>query len=140
MAPMKRFWDQGKQAKPARWETVWLGFQDVLGILPTVLAIGGWLALLFVSLRRLEAPLLLPALLPLAGLAGYFYFVISYPTRDGDVLKPMYMLTTAPGWAIAFGWAAERVCSRRPRMVPVFVAAGLLALPFLPYKGAVGLG
>ena len=134
-------WDRADSPKPSRAQDVWLGFQDVLGILPTVLAIGGWLALLFVALRRLDAPLLLPALLPLAGLAGYFYFVISYPTRDGDVLKPMYMLTTAPGWAIAFGWAAERLGARRPRVVvPVLVALGLLALPFLPYKGALGLG
>ena len=78
---------------------------------------------------------LLVSLLPLAGIAGYLYFTVSYPVPDGDVLKPTYMLSTLGAWAICFGWAA----SRSPRLVAI--ALGVLAavdLPFLVYKGAIG--
>ncbi len=30
---------------------------------------------------------------------------MGYPSSDGDVLKAAYLLTTVPGWAIAFGFA-----------------------------------
>jgi hypothetical protein len=83
--------------------------QAVIGLLPTLLAIGGVLALLVASLRRpalqTRPAQLLVALLPLAGIAGFLYFTVSYPTPDGDVIKASYMLTTAPGWALGFGWA-----------------------------------
>jgi len=87
--------------------------------------------------RRVEK--LLVALLPLAGIAGYLYFTVSYPTPDGDVLKPTYMLSTAGAWALCFGWLADRLGERAPRLV----AGGLgvlaaLVLPFLFYKGIVG--
>ena len=58
------------------------------------------------SLRSLRSPpRLAVALLPGLGLLGYLYFTVSYPTPDGDVLKASYMLTTAPAWALAFGYA-----------------------------------
>jgi hypothetical protein len=133
-------WPAKSQAAPSTAARTWLGFQQVLGFVPTVLAIGGWLALLALSLVRRDPVRLLPALLPLAGLAGFFYFTISYPTRDGDVIKPLYLLTTAPAWALCFAWAVDRVASRRPGRVLVvaLACAGLLALPFLPYRGALG--
>ena len=58
---------------------------------------------------------------PGLGHLGYLYFTVSYPTPDGDVLKASYMLTTAPAWALAFGYAFDwlagrgRPCGRRPR-------------------------
>jgi len=91
------------------------------------------------SVRRREPPRLLVALLPLAGLAGYLYFTVSYPVPDGDVLKPTYMLSTLGAWALCFAWAADVAAARWPRLVAV--ALGVLAavdLPFLVYKGAVG--
>jgi hypothetical protein len=133
-------WDKEVQTQPSPVRNGWLVFQNVLGLLPTLLAIGGWLLLLAGSLRRRDAPRLLPALLPLAGLAGYLYFTVSYPTPDGDVLKPTYMLTTLGAWALSFGWLATRLGERRPRLVAVTLALlALLDLPFVIYKGAVGL-
>ena len=58
------------------------------------------------SARRFAA-----ALLPGLGLLGYLYFTVSYPTADGDVLKASYMLTTAPAWALAFGYGLDRLPS-----------------------------
>jgi hypothetical protein len=113
--------------------------QSVLGLVPTAIAIVGWLLLLGRSFRRRLEQHLLVALLPLAGIAGYLYFTVSYPTPDGDVLKPTYMLSTLGAWALCFGWLADRMGTRSPRLV----AGGLgvlaaLVLPFLVYKGAVG--
>jgi 4-amino-4-deoxy-L-arabinose transferase-like glycosyltransferase len=117
-----------KDERPSPARNGWLVVQNVLGLLPTGLAIGGWVALLA---RRRD---LLVALLPLAGLAGFLYFTVSFPTRDGDVIKPMYMLTTLGAWALCFAWAADRL----PRLRWALAAIALLDLPFVLYKGAVG--
>jgi hypothetical protein len=114
---------------------VWRGnrsLQCFLGLLPTVLALVGWILLLTRSVRA--PPRLAVALLPGLGLLGYLYFTISYPTPDGDVLKASYMLTTAPAWALAFGYALDRLPRRtRPVVAAVLAASALAALPFLVY-------
>jgi hypothetical protein len=114
---------------------VWRGnraWQSFLGLLPTLLAVVGWLLFLARSLRA--PPRLGAALLPGLGLLGYLYFTVSYPTPDGDVLKASYMLTTAPAWALAFGYALERIPGRlRPVVAGILAASALAALPFLVY-------
>jgi hypothetical protein len=132
-------WSRETHTRPSAARNGWLAFQNVLGLVPTMLALAGWLALLARSLRRREPTRLLVALLPLAGLAGYLYFTVSYPTPDGDVLKPTYMLTTLGAWALCFGWLASLAGDRRPRLVAGGLAfLALLDLPFVVYKGAVG--
>jgi Dolichyl-phosphate-mannose-protein mannosyltransferase len=114
---------------------VWRGNrepQSVIGLVPTLLALAGSIVLLFRS-RRVPARLA-AALLPAFGLLGYLYFTVSYPTPDGDVLKASYMVTTAPAWALAFGYAVERLPRRLRVPVAVLLAASALAsLPFLVY-------
>jgi hypothetical protein len=78
--------------------------QSWIGVLPTLLAIGGWLLLAWRALRRRPALLAL-ALMPLAGVGGYLYRSYLYLTTDGDLLKASYVLTTAPVWALGFGFA-----------------------------------
>ena len=114
---------------------VWRGSrerQSILGLLPTLLALVGWAVLLARSRR---VPARLPAaLLPGLGILGYLYFTVSYPTPDGDVLKASYMLTTAPAWALAFGYAVDRLPGRTRLIVASILAASALAsLPFLLY-------
>jgi hypothetical protein len=114
---------------------VWRGSRErqaFLGLLPTLLAVVGWLVLLARSWR---IPARLPAvLLPGLGLLGYLYFTVSYPTPDGDVLKASYMLTTAPAWAIAFGYAVDRLPGRwRMAAAGILTASALASLPFLLY-------
>jgi hypothetical protein len=114
---------------------VWRGSRErqaFLGLLPTLLAVAGWLVLLVRS-RRVPARLA-TALLPGLGLLGYLYFTVSYPTPDGDVLKASYMLTTAPAWALAFGYAVDRLPGRlRLVTAAVLAASVLVSLPFLLY-------
>jgi hypothetical protein len=50
------------------------------------------------------------------------------------VLKPTYMLTTMPAWALGFGFAVDRL--GRSRLL--LVALAVLLLPFAVYKGSVG--
>ena len=119
-----------------------LTVQSLAGLLPTSLALAGWLWLLARSARRLRtAPeLLLVVLLPLAGIAGMLYFTVSYPTPDGDVIKATYMLTTVPAWALAFGFATERVARGRFAVIvaAVLAAAALASLRFAVYGSPLG--
>jgi hypothetical protein len=116
--------------------------QSELGLLPTFLAVGGCIALIATSLRR-GMPALLPvALLPVLGLLGYLYFTVSYPTPDGDVLKASYMLTTAPAWALAFGFAFDWLAGRgrlvRAALLVVIVGSAVLSVPYLVYGTPLG--
>lgn len=132
-------WSKAAHAKPSAPRNAWLVVQNVVGLVPTALALAGWLVLLARSLRRRDPPGLLVGLLPLAGIAGYLFFTVSYPTPDGDVLKPTYMLTTLGAWALCFGWAATKLGERSPRLlVGTLGLLALLDLPFVLYKGAVG--
>jgi hypothetical protein len=116
--------------------------QSLVGLLPTALAVAGWLWLLARSGRRLRsAPeLLLVTLLPLAGIAGMLYFTVSYPTPDGDVIKATYMLTTVPAWALAFGYATDRAVRGRGGilLVALLAVAALVSLRFAVYGSPLG--
>jgi dolichyl-phosphate-mannose-protein mannosyltransferase len=129
-------WSLHKQGKPSQGHVDWLVAQNAIGILPTAIAILGWLALLVTGLRRLSPARLLVGLMPLAALAGYFFFAIAYPTPDGDVLKPIFMLSALWAWALGFAWAAAKL----PRAVLLALGAlALLDVPFLIYTGSSGL-
>ncbi len=130
------------EALPTTYSEVWGDYfgvwrgnrerQSFIGLLPTLLAVAGWLLL---TIRWRRVPARLPVvLLPGLGILGYLYFTVSYPTPDGDVLKASYMLTTAPAWALAFGYGFERL-PRRIRLVvaAVLAASALASLPFLLY-------
>jgi len=124
-------WAWRGRGEPEAAERRQLRLQNVLGLLPTLLAVGGWIALL-----RRRGRSLVVALVPLLGLVGYAYFTIGYPTRDGDVLKASYMLTTATAWALAFGYAVDRLARRRALgwvLAGLLAACALLELPFLLY-------
>jgi 4-amino-4-deoxy-L-arabinose transferase-like glycosyltransferase len=121
-------WKGSPETLTPRVETD-LRVQSWIGLLPTLLAVAGWLALLW---RRSW----LVALVPLLGFLGYAYFTISYPTKDGDVLKASYMLTTATAWALCFGYAIDRLARRRAlavALVVVLAASAVAELRFLVY-------
>jgi 4-amino-4-deoxy-L-arabinose transferase-like glycosyltransferase len=103
-----------------------LRLQNALGLLPTLLAVGGLVALL----RRRSW---LVALVPVLGLVGYGFFTVAYPTADGDVLKASYMLTTATAWALCFGYAVDALARRRRLGLALAVVLGASALAELPF-------
>ena len=107
-----------------------LQLQSVVGITPTLLAVGGLVALLLASLR--SPPRLAVTLLPVLVLVAFLYFAVSYPSNDGDDLKATYMLTATSGWALGFGYAIDRL---RARWLTALLALCALAeLPFLVYR------
>jgi 4-amino-4-deoxy-L-arabinose transferase-like glycosyltransferase len=115
---------------PSRSAKRSLVIQSVVGLVPTLLAVIGWLLLARSSLRRPKA--LAVAALPILGFIGYLYFAVNYWTHDGDLLKATYMLSTVGAWGLGFGYALDRI---RGRWWPVTLAllgvAGLVELPFL---------
>ena len=64
------------------------------------------------------------------------YFAIAYPTPDGDVLKPTFMLSALWAWALCFAWGASQLPRR---IIPLLLTLALLDLPFLVYTGSSGL-
>jgi hypothetical protein len=125
-------WNFSHQPRPPSGTLAQLRIQSLVGILPTALAVVGWVALLVGSVRvpRRLALVLLPAL----GLLGYLYIVVSYPTPDGNILKGSYMLTTLPAWALAFGYALDRLRGRLwPVALAVLAVCAVAELPFLVY-------
>jgi len=119
----------GEPSEGARRE---LRVQALVGLLPTAVALAGWVGLLLASRR--SPPRLAVALLPALGILGYLYFTVSYPTRDGDVLKATYMLSTTAGWALGFGYALHRLRGRLLAVVVALLAVAAAAqLPFLLY-------
>jgi hypothetical protein len=114
-----------------------LTLQNELGLLPTALALAGWVALLAATLRRRDSAQALIPLFCLVGLLGYLYFTVSHPSPDGDVLKATYLLTTAPAWALCFGWATS-VLSRdrwiRGALLLVLAGSALFDLGFVVFQ------
>jgi hypothetical protein len=109
-----------------------LVLQSIIGLLPTLLAILGWLALARTSLRRPQR--LVVALLPLLGLLGLLYFTVGYPTSDGANIKTSYMLTTAGAWALGFGYALDRLRGSTWRLVAaLLVVCALVDVTFIVY-------
>jgi 4-amino-4-deoxy-L-arabinose transferase-like glycosyltransferase len=124
-------YDPGPSQKAARV----LKDQSYIGILPTLLALAGWVGLVAAAVRhRALMPL---ALLPLIGVGGYIYRSYVALTHDGDLLKAAYALNTAPVWALSFGLATAWVASRsrfgRYGMVVLFLTFAVLELRFTMY-------
>jgi hypothetical protein len=109
--------------------------QSSIGLLPTALAIGGWLLLLAQSLRR-RRELLAVTLLPLIAVTGYLYRSYVLLSPDGDLLKASYLLTTAPVWALGFGvafGALGRFRHERFGLAACLIVFAILELRFMLY-------
>lgn len=99
--------------------------QNWIGVLPTVLAVAGWLLILRLALVR-QREFLSLALLPPLAVGGYLYRSYQLLSSDGDLLKASYSLATAPIWALGFGVAFASL-GRYPR---ARAAIGLCLLAF----------
>ena len=108
--------------------------QNVIGLLPTVLAFAGWVGLWIVLVRRRGdgIPLLPLALLPVIALAAYLWKAYALARPDGDLLKASYLLMTAPVWALGFGYVVERIL--RSQLLRVALVAALLAVAVLDLR------
>jgi hypothetical protein len=105
-------------------------------VLPTALAIGGWLALVAAAFtrKRVLAPL---ALIPPVAVGGYLYRSYLALTHDGDLLKAVYAVNSVQVWSLSFGlataWIASRSRLARFGMVALFAVFAVLELRFTMY-------
>ena len=109
--------------------------QAALGVVPTVLALAGLVALALLAVSRRSLAL---GLLPLSAGAlavAYLLFAVRFPSTDGDTIKATYLLALLPCATVG---AAFVVDTARPQGRPwtIAVAAGLAILvaaqlPFL---------
>ena len=98
--------------------------QAFIGVLPSLLALAGLIALGLLSGARRSASL---ALLPLSAVGvvtAYVVFAVRYPSTDGDTLKATYLLMALPAAALG---AAFVIDALRPRG-RVWATAGVVAL------------
>jgi 4-amino-4-deoxy-L-arabinose transferase-like glycosyltransferase len=112
--------------------------QSKIGVLPTLLALAGWLGMVgLVAVRRLERIPFLPVLLlPLLGVGGYLARAYASTSADGDLFKASYILTTAPVWALAFGFAFSWFARWRSLALTfafVLLVCGVVELRFMLY-------
>lgn len=102
--------------------------QNWIGVVPTLLALGGYVVLCREALRRRE--LLAIALVPPIAVAGYLLRSYQQLSPDGDLFKASYILTTAPIWALAFGLGFDRLGRFRLGGIPFVQIALGVALVF----------
>jgi hypothetical protein len=92
-------------------------------VLPTLLAVGGYLMLLVEAARR-RRELFPLALVPLFGVGGYLVRSYEQISPNGDLFKASYVLTTPPVWALGFGLAFAKL--GRFRLTQLGLAAALV--------------
>ena len=102
-----------------------------IGVLPTMLALAGWLALARRAIRRAPELVALTAL-PFVALLGYLIRSYQLMSADGDLLKASYLLTTAPVWALGFGSAFAAL--GRYRRVQLVLGACLVVFAVLELR------
>jgi 4-amino-4-deoxy-L-arabinose transferase-like glycosyltransferase len=109
--------------------------QAVVGILPSVLALAGLVALGLLAAARRSASLALLPLSAAAVVAGYVLFAVRYPSTDGDTIKGTYLLMALPAAAVSAAFLVEALRPHRRAWAIAGIAAlcALVAiqLPFL---------
>lgn len=110
----------------------YLGRVSAAAVVPTAVLIAGLAAALASArhVRRGGRAIALPVvgLLVVSSLAGYAWFVLSYPGDRADTVKATYLLQIFPLLAItAAVWLAE-LYVRRPRVAAAIVVAMLIVL------------
>ena len=121
----------------APWQPALVLLKDQMwiGVLPSIAALLGLFVLLAAAIRR-RALLPLALLAPIA-IAGYLYRSYVVMSPDADVLKPTYILTTTPAWAIGFGlvvaWLGARGKLMRYGIVGLLLIFAVIELRFTMY-------
>jgi 4-amino-4-deoxy-L-arabinose transferase-like glycosyltransferase len=124
----------GYSAGPSPEGLAVLRQQTKVGILPTILAIVGWIGLWGIALRRrADGVALIPLLLlPLLAVGAVFWRAYATPTPDGNLVKASYALTSVPIWALGFGVAVDWLS--RKRMLAVGLGVTLVVLAVLTLR------
>jgi len=109
--------------------------QMLVGVVPSLLALAGLLALGLLAKARRSTAL---AILPLSAafvVAAYVVFAVRYPSTDGDTIKGTYLLMTLPAAMVGAAFVVDVLRPRRGAWATATVAAlavlVAVQLPFL---------
>jgi hypothetical protein len=109
--------------------------QTWLGLVPTVLALAGAIALGILGYARRSAALAVLPLTAVAFVTAYVVFAVRFPSTDGDTIKATYLLMALPAAVISAGFTVDALLPRgRAWAVAtgvVLVVLVALQLPFL---------
>jgi hypothetical protein len=107
----------------------------LVGVVPSLLALAGLLALGLLAKARRSTAL---AILPLSAafvVAAYVVFAVRYPSTDGDTIKGTYLLMTLPAAMVGAAFVVDVLRPRRGAWATATVAAlavlVAVQLPFL---------
>ena len=104
--------------------------QSVLGLLPTVLALAGLVALGLLAATRRDPRLgLVPLPIAAFGLA-FLWFQLKHPVGDADTIKGTYALSALPGLALCAAFCAD-VLAGTGRIATVLLAVAAIAIVVL---------
>jgi len=108
--------------------------QAIVGVVPSVLALAGLIALGVLAGARRSASLALLPLSAAAVAAAYVAFAVRYPSTDGDTIKATYLLMALPAAAVAAAFVIDALRPRgRAWAVAGVVALGVLVAVQLPF-------
>jgi len=109
--------------------------QTVIGLVPSVLALAGIVALALLAIGRRSTALGLLPLTALAAAAAYTLFAVLYPSTDGDTIKGTYLLMALPAASVGLGFVVDVLRPRTGGGVALTAAAvavlTAVQLPFL---------
>jgi hypothetical protein len=121
----------------------YLGRVNLISILPTTLALicFGWGLLTSIKFifnhthypNMLHVPLFTTIIL--STLIGYLWFLIQYPSPDGDTIKATYVLQIFPFMAFLFGFVGARLSKAKTWIYPFIL--GLFVFTFLHNLGSM---
>jgi hypothetical protein len=107
----------------------------LVGVVPSLLALAGLLALGLLAKARRSTAL---AILPLSAafvVASYVVFAVRYPSTDGDTIKGTYLLMTLPAAMVGAAFVVDVLRPRRGAWATATAAAlavlVAVQLPFL---------
>ena len=88
--------------------------QMLVGVIPTLLALAGLLALGLLAITRRSAALAILPLSALVAAAAYLVFAVRYPSTDGDTIKGTYLLMALPAGMVGAALVVDALRPRRP--------------------------
>ena len=108
--------------------------QNVVGIVPTLLALAGLVALTLLAVSRRS---LAVGLLPLSAAAlgaAYLLFAVRFPSTDGDTIKATYLLAMLPAAAVGAAFVVDSAVPRgRGWSIAVGIGLAVLVAVQLPF-------
>ena len=121
----------------------YLGRVNLVALLPTAIAVASFTWGLAVLLRTglagqkepAELQITLLGAMILSTLIGYLWFIIQYPTTDGDTIKATYILQIFPFIALLIGLFGKRLTSKWEWSY--WIIAGVFLLTLVHNAGAL---